>query len=93
MSKLTHQEKPEWFKGEWYTKGDTVTSLQTGEKVELTGPELSIYDLIIGSRMYLQSIFDADDPIALEFDEVIKKGLDWFRKANPSAYNILFDNI
>ncbi len=93
MSKLTHQEKPEWFSGEWYTKGDTVTSLHSGEKVKLTGPELSIYDLIIGSRMYLQSIFDGDDPIAHEFKSVIKKGLDWFKKANPSAYKILFDNI
>ncbi len=93
MSKLTHQERPEWFKGEWYTKGDTVTSPQNGEKVELTGPELSIYDLIIGSKMYLQSIFDGDDPIAYEFKSVIKKGLDWFRKVNPSAYKILFDNI
>ena len=36
---------------------------------------------------------DQDDPLVDELKKVMKKSLDWFREANPSAYNKLFDNI
>ena len=92
MSK-SNQEKPKWFKGAWYKTGDTVTNSSTGEKVELSGPELSIYDFISGAECTIQISPDQDDPLVDELKKAMEKSLDWFREANPSAYKKLFDNI
>ena len=43
--KKNKQEKPDWFHGAWYKTGDIVTNPFSGEFCELTGPELSMYDL------------------------------------------------
>ena len=49
------QEMPKWFDGTVYSTGDTVSNPFTGESVELTAEELSMYDLIMGAQM-LQAI-------------------------------------
>tara|TARA_Y100000768_G_C23693718_1_gene548087 strand:- start:298 stop:576 length:279 start_codon:yes stop_codon:yes gene_type:complete len=92
MSK-SNQEKPKWFKGQWYEEGDTVTNSYTSEKVELSGPELSIYDFILGAEWTIQISPNQDDPLVDELKKVMKKSLDWFREENPSAHKTLFDNI
>ena len=92
MSKF-NQEKPKWFKGAWYKTGDTVTNSSTGEKVELSGPELSIYDFISGAEWTIQISPDQDDPLVNELKKAMKKSLELFIEANPSAYNKIFDNI
>ena len=69
MSK-SNQEKPKWFKGAWYKTGDTVTNSSTGEKVELSGPELSIYDFILGAELTIQMSPDQDDPLVDEWSEL-----------------------
>ena len=72
------QEMPKWFDGTVYSTGDTVSSPFTGESVELTAEELSMYDLIMGAQMLNQW-------------SVMQKGLGWFRRENAEAYMVLLD--
>ena len=72
------QEMPKWFNGQVYSEGDTVSNPFTGESVELTAEELSMYDLIMGAQI-------------LQAYDVMQKGLGWFRRENPSAYMTLLD--
>lgn len=69
---------PKWFTGVVYTQGDTVSNPFTGESIELSASELSMYDLIMGAQVMQQY-------------DVMQKGLDWFRRANPEAYMVLLD--
>ena len=72
------QEMPKWFDGQVYSEGDTVSNPFTGESVELTAEELSMYDLIMGAQMLNQW-------------DVMQKGLGWFRRENAEAYMVLLD--
>ena len=72
------QEMPKWFNGQVYSTGDTVSNPFTGESVELTAEELSMYDLIMGAQM-------------LQRYDVMQKGLGWFRRENAEAYMVLLD--
>lgn len=72
------QEMPKWFDGQVYSEGDTVSNPFTGDSVELTAEELSMYDLIMGAQM-------------LQAYDVMQKGLGWFRRENAEAYMILLD--
>ena len=72
------QEMPKWFDGTVYSTGDTVSNPFTGESIELTAEELSMYDLIMGAQM-------------LQAYDVMQKGLSWFRRANAEAYMVLLD--
>jgi len=72
------QEMPKWFNGQVYSEGDTVSNPFTGDSVELTAEELSMYDLIMGAQMLNQW-------------EVMQKGLGWFRRENAEAYMVLLD--
>jgi len=69
---------PKWFNGTIYEKGDKVTNPFSGDTYELNNLELSMYDLIMGSQM-------------VQKYDLTRKGLDWFRKANPKAYMVLLD--
>lgn len=77
MQKL-NQKLPAWFDGEVYTTGDTVANPFTGDTAELTPAELSMYDLIMGAQV-------------LGAYDVMRKGLDWFRRENPTAFMVLLD--
>jgi hypothetical protein len=87
------QEKPNWFTGAWYETGDTVTNPFSGESYELTGPELSMYDFIMGATWTIEQKFQQDvvDPMVNKLQRDLTKGLDWFRSVNPKAYMILLD--
>ena len=81
MSKL-----PKWFNGVTYEKGAEVQNRFGGDSCYLNAEELSMYDFVIGaSNMYEMDLLD---PRAVND---LRKGLDWFRKNNPSAYMILLD--
>ena len=75
---MKEHELPEWFDGIKYTEGETVTNPLSGESFKCTANEASMYDLIMGAHMTQNNV-------------IVQKGLDWFRKANPEAYMILFD--
>ena len=75
---MEKQVMPKWFNGTVYSEGDRVSNPFTGESVELTAEELSMYDLIMGAQM-------------VQRYELVRKGLDWFRRENAEAYMVLLD--
>ena len=71
-------ELPDWFTGTVYDEGALVSNPFNGDSIELNNKELSMYDLIMGAQ------------IGMHYD-IMRKGLDWFKEANPEAYMILLD--
>ena len=82
------QKLPKWFDGELYEEGDTVQNPYSGEEIELTAAELSMYDFVMGATfVYEMGGLSASGKILKD----LQKGLDWFRKHNPEAYMVLLD--
>ena len=69
---------PKWYNGMDYTEWETVENRFTGDKALLSPNEVAMYDLIIGAERFQQW-------------SLMRKGLDWFRVANPKAYMTLLD--
>jgi hypothetical protein len=87
IEELDRQKLPKWFTGECYTHGEQVTNRFGGDSCYLNNVELSMYDFIMGAtQMYEMGIFNS-----AQHGEDLRKGLDWFRKNNPSAYMTLLD--
>ena len=78
---------PKWFNGDVYREGGTVKNIFTGEPAKLNANELSMYDFIMGATMVLERTGFASQKLANEH----RKGLSWFRVANPAAYMTLLD--
>ena len=86
--KVKEQKLPSWFDGELYEIGDEVRNPYSGETIELTAVELSMYDFCMGATMvYELGGLSTDGKILKD----LRKGLDWFRKTNPKAYMVLLD--
>lgn len=83
---LQQKPLPKWFNGQVYDKGETVSNPYTGESIDLTAEELSMYDFIKGAELVMAS-YSVNPKIVNE----MRKGLDWFRRANPEAYMVLLD--
>ena len=80
----TKQKLPKWFNGELYEEGSTVQNRFSGEKCKLNAMELSMYDFVMGSVIMSE----------MGMTEVVpnlRKGLDWFRTHNATAYMVLLD--
>jgi len=86
--KKNKQTKPKWFEGVWYKTGEEVTNPFSGECYTLTGPELSMYDFIMGSQMVFEM-----QPKSVTSKQIndFHKALSWFRKHNSKAYMVLLD--
>jgi hypothetical protein len=85
---VKEQKMPKWFDGELYEEGAMVKNPYSGEEIELTAVELSMYDFCMGATMvYEMAGFGADTKIVND----LRKGLDWFRKNNAKAYMVLLD--
>jgi hypothetical protein len=79
---------PKWFNGSSYSEGDTVANQFTGEEIELTNVELSLYDFIMGCNMlFAKGSNRVNDDMIKDFD----RALTWFRINNPQAYMVLLD--
>ena len=88
MSTKTKQKLPKWFNGSLYSEGDTVANQFTGEEIELTNVELSLYDFIMGCNMlFARGSNRVNDDMIKDFD----RALTWFRVNNPQAYMVLLD--
>ena len=86
--KTIKQKLPKWFDGVLYEEGDTVTNPYSGEEIELTAVELSMYDFCMGATfVYEMGGLSVDGKILKD----LRKGLDWFRKHNSEAYMVLLD--
>ena len=77
---------PKWFNGQVYDEGATVTNRFGGDSCYLSAEELSMYDFIIGASSLMEMGMYAPKSIT-----DMRKGLDWFRKNNASAYMTLLD--
>ena len=82
--KVKEQQLPKWFNGELYEKGDTVRNRFSGEEYKLNAMELSMYDFVMGS--VIMSEMGMTDVVPN-----LRKGLDWFRTHNATAYMVLLD--
>jgi len=88
MTKIKKQIVPKWFRGMIYDEGETVTNPFSGEKYDLNGIELSMYDFIMGS----QYVFEvAPKTVTTKQVNDFHKALTWFRKNNSEAYMVLLD--
>ena len=88
MSTKTKQKLPKWFNGTLYSQGETVANPFTGEEIELTNVELSLYDFIMGCNMlFARGSNRVNDDMIRDFD----RALTWFRVNNPQAYMVLLD--
>ena len=79
---------PKWFKGMIYDTGEEVTNPFSGECYTLTGPELSMYDFIMGSQMVFEM-----SPKTVTNQQItdFHRAITWFRKNNSKAYMVLLD--
>lgn len=88
MSVKNKQKLPKWFNGALYSQGETVENPFTGEEIELTNVELSLYDFIMGCNMvFAKAPKRVNDDMIKDFD----RALTWFRINNPQAYMVLLD--
>ena len=88
---MTKTKLPVWFKGEVYDKGEKIMNRFTGEEAECTAEETSMYDFIMGCEMVIEMHGGFASEKALHHIKEMRKGLDWFRRSNPSAYMTLLD--
>ena len=92
---MAKEKLSEWFEGELYTEGANVQNRFTGEEITLNAEELSVYDFIMGSEIFLEMKLEGDDK--LESSDIkflrknMRKGLKWFQSTNPEAYKILLE--
>ena len=91
--KINDTELPKWFDGIVYKEGDIVSNPFTGNQAILTPNELAMYDFIKGAEYTISVTFDDDilHPEVAKLANQMRKGLDWFRQANPRAYMTLLD--
>ena len=83
---MKESKLPKWFKGELYKEGAEVQNRFGGDSCYLNAEELSMYDFVIGASTMYEMGFYAPKTI-----DDMRKGLNWFRKNNPSAYMTLLD--
>ena len=83
---ITKQKLPDWFNGELYEEGDTVTNPYSGESIELNNVELSMYDFVMGATFVVEMGSRSEKLI-----KELQDGLYWFRKNNAKAYMVLLD--
>ena len=86
IKKLERFKLPKWFSGELYEEGAEVTNRFGGDSCHLNNIELSMYDFIMGATQMYEMGMHHDSMIT-----DLRKGLDWFRKNNASAYMVLLD--
>ncbi len=87
MKDKVKEQLPSWFDGEVYELGDEVRNPYSGETVLLDAAELSMYDLVKGAEIAMQTgLFDIDHCI-----DIMNQGRDWMLAKNPQAYMTLLD--
>ena len=86
MKEYDQKQLPKWFTGECYTHGAEVTNRFGGDSCHLNNVELSMYDFIMGATQMLEMGI-----VRQGVRNDLIKGLNWFRKNNPSAYMVLLD--
>jgi len=86
-SSTTKQPIPKWFNGQIYKEGGKVTNPYSGESYDLNALELSMYDFVMGASV-MSELGMLNTPHHIQ---QLRKGLDWFRTHNATAYMVLLD--
>jgi len=85
-NEINELELPDWFDGEVYEEGATVTNPYTGESCYLNAKELSMYDFIKGAEMLLSTNTCPSHLSGLFYDALMS-----FKVNSPRNYMILLD--
>jgi hypothetical protein len=92
---MAQKKLPKWFTENnntvTYVDGGVVNNPFSGESYELNNEELSMYDYIIGLQFIIDRKGGAFHPDSFKYQKDMRKGLNWFRSANPEAYMVLLD--
>ena len=91
MKEYEKQKLPKWFTGQLYDEGAEVTNRFGGDSCYLNNVELSMYDFIMGATMVVEMRGDRRSLMDASMITDLRKGLNWFRKNNASAYMVLLD--
>jgi hypothetical protein len=91
MKELDRQKLPKWFTGQLYDEGTEVMNRFGGDSCYLNNVELSMYDFIMGATQMMEMRGDRRSLMDASMITDLRKGLDWFRKNNATAYMILLD--
>ena len=91
MKEYEKQKLPKWFTGQLYDEGARVTNRFGGDSCYLNNVELSMYDFIMGATMVVEMRGDRRSLMDASMITDLRKGLDWFRNNNASAYMVLLD--
>ena len=86
--KTKEQTVPEWFTGLMYEEGAIVTNNFSGEKYELNGLELSIYDFVMGCQIVFEM---APNSVTQKHLNDFYEGIMWFLTNNVDAYYALLE--
>ena len=87
MKDKVKEQLPDWFEGEVYEIGDEVRNPFSGETIMLDAAELSMYELVKGAEIAMQTgFFNIDCCI-----DIMNQGRDWMLAKNPKAYMTLLD--
>ena len=90
----TKTKLPKWFLEQeptLYTEGFEIQNPFSGECYALDAHELTIYDYIIGLQWLIDQVGGVLDTRSFKHQKNLRRSLDWFRKANPEAYQVLLD--
>ena len=90
----TKTKLPKWFLDQeptLYERGFEVQNPFSGERYTLDAHELTMYDYIIGLQWVIDQLGGGFDPRSFPHQKNLRRGLNWFRRANPDAYQVLLD--
>ena len=73
------------FTCEVFADAETVSNPFTGESILLSPDAVAVYDVIMGMQWLAEQTNDE------EHWDIVRAGLDWFRKHEPRAYMVLLD--
>ena len=88
---MVKTDLPKWFDGHVGTESETGYNPYSGEKYKLNPKELAMYDYLIGLQRLIDIKGGVFDPRTFKWQKEMRKGLDWFRRANAEAYMVLLD--
>ena len=90
----TKTKLPKWFLDQeptLYERGFEVQNPFSGERYTLDAHELTMYDYIIGLQWVIEKAGGVFDTRSFPHQKNLRRSLDWFRRANPEAYQVLLD--
>jgi len=99
LSNEMKSNSPYWFKGPFYIKDGLVESIETGNKMELSYLEKSIFTEIQFNKLLIEKLFEAnikrtdfEQPFLSYLVLVVDSGTLWLESNNKDAFNKLFNN-